>query len=619
MVTEVMEFPAAPQPAGGGTDAGPVVVAGPDAGLVHRLGEALRIAATLVDADAGAALAHVDGRALYLAASAGLEPREIAALRARLGGTNGGEPRPDVVPTVPGGAPLHPAADPLPVRSPDGRTWGSVALYRRADGAADPERVAVCAAYLREVGWALARDRRAAELEQVRPPRPVPPPAPPPVARWDREVALGAPPRLMRTLPPAPLDDVAAVDEATLLLRRVAGALLRAPDALAVHRTIAEQAVPAGGARAAVVLVHDPERGALRAAASAGDPLHLPALATELPVLGAHPAAVAMRERHPQFVDGAVARRGLRPARPRRRPPGGGFAALPLLVGDGAPAVLLLELAPGVPLDPARRAMLVALAGMAGQALERVQLTAAAHAASAAKSDFLAMMSHELRTPLNAIMGYTGLIADEVVGPVNDTQRAQLRRVQEQARHLLTLVEEVLTLTSAEAGAERLRIEPVDPAAMLHDVVKALAPTAARKQLTLEARTAPDVPRTVGVDADKVRQVLAHLLTNAVKFTDAGGVVAEVRAERDATTLVFAVTDTGVGIAPADMRRIFEPFWQAERAHARRLAGTGLGLNVTRRLAEVLGGEIRVESAPGEGSTFSLVVPVATMAGEPAD
>jgi signal transduction histidine kinase len=504
------------------------------------------------------------------------------------------------------------------VCAPDGRTWGSIALYRHAPGAPEPERLAVCEAYLREVGWALARDRRAAELERARPPQVV---APPPVARWDREVALGAPPRLAR--PPVdgtpPAAGPAVVDDATLLLRRVAGALLRARDALAVHRTIAEQAVPAGGARAAVVMVHDVERGVLRAAAAAGDPLYLPELATELPADGAHPAAAALRDRHPQFVPGAAARRGLRPARPRRRPSGGGFVALPLLVGEGAPAVLLLELAPGVPLDPARRAMLVALAGMAGQALERVQLTAAAHAASEAKSDFLAMMSHELRTPLNAIMGYTGLIADEVVGPVNDTQRMQLRRVQEQARHLLTLVEEVLTLSRAESGAERLRVEPVDPAALLHDVVQVLAPAAARKGLALEARTAPGVPATVEVDADKVRQVLAHLLTNAVKFTDAGGIVAEVRPEQDGTTLVFAVTDTGVGIAPADIRRIWEPFWQAERTHARRLAGTGLGLNVTRRLAAVLGAEIRVESAPGRGSTFSLAVPVATLVGEAAD
>jgi len=282
----------------------------------------------------------------------------------------------------------------------------------------------------------------------------------------------------------------------------------------------------------------------------------------------------------------------------------------PTLRADAAPAPAARE---RVPEHAPERVPEPALAGARPPAPDRALPSAEARAAGEAKSEFLAMMSHELRTPLNAIVGYTGLLADEVVGPINATQRTQLHRVQDQARHLLGLIEEILTLSRAEAGPQRLQLELVDPATLLHDVVAVLAPSARRKGLALEAVVeAPVEPASL--DAAKVRQVLAHLLTNAVKFTHRGGVVASVRQASvgDRPAVAFAVRDTGVGIAPEDLDHIFEPFWQAERTHARRAAGTGLGLNVTRRLADLLGGEVRVASTLGQGSTFEFVLPAGT-------
>ncbi|HEY0969779.1 MAG TPA: ATP-binding protein, partial [Gemmatimonadales bacterium] len=285
--------------------------------------------------------------------------------------------------------------------------------------------------------------------------------------------------------------------------------------------------------------------------------------------------------------------------------------ALPLAAGEEVHGVLVLRYGVPARLDEGEREFLSALARVAAQALERVRLHDAARAASRAKSDFLAMMSHELRTPLNAIMGYTGLIADEVVGPLNVTQRDQLRRVQEHARHLLTLIEEILTLSRAEVGRDELRTEVVEPARLLREVAEVLTPSATRKGLRLAVEVAGE-PHSFRTDADKVRQVLAHLLTNAIKFTAEGSVTARVEeVEEDGhRTMVYTVHDTGVGIAPDHLERIFEPFWQVDQARTRRFPGTGLGLNVTRRLVDLLGGEVTVTSAPGEGSEFVFRIPV---------
>lgn len=229
-----------------------------------------------------------------------------------------------------------------------------------------------------------------------------------------------------------------------------------------------------------------------------------------------------------------------------------------------------------------------------------------AEAASRAKSEFLAVMSHELRTPLSAIIGYEELLFDGITGPVNEGQRTQLGRIKASATHLLSLIDEVLTLSRVEAGREVTHPERIVVFAALHEASSLALPLAAEKGLALEVVRAPsDV--VVWADATKLRQILLNLLTNAIKFTDAGSVVLESRKLDDYVEIV--VRDTGIGIAPSDHDRVFDTFWQVEQKSTRKVGGTGLGLSVSRRLARLMNGELSVSSKLGAGSTFTLRLP----------
>ena len=237
------------------------------------------------------------------------------------------------------------------------------------------------------------------------------------------------------------------------------------------------------------------------------------------------------------------------------------------------------------------------------------QARASAERASRVKSDFLAVMSHELRTPLNAIIGYTALIADEIVGPVSPAQQTQLGRVKAGARHLLSLIEQILSLSRLEAGKEQAMIEEVDVCAIARETSALIEPAAMAKALRFDVRI-PDEPIVMGTDATKLRQILLNLVGNAVKFTESGFV--ELLLERDAEGIVIQVRDSGEGIAAEHAERIFEPFWQVGQSRFARAAGTGLGLSVSRQLARLLGGDIAVDSALGRGSTFTLRLPAAS-------
>jgi signal transduction histidine kinase len=228
--------------------------------------------------------------------------------------------------------------------------------------------------------------------------------------------------------------------------------------------------------------------------------------------------------------------------------------------------------------------------------------------ADRAKSAFLANMSHELRTPLNSIIGFTGILLQGLAGPLNGEQRKQLTMVQSSGRHLLALISDVLDLSKIEAGRLKVARDPFDLAAAIDHVVHAIRPQAERKGLSLTLDVA-DGLRTMTGDRRRVEQVLMNLLSNAVKFTDAGGVTVRARAA-DGRACVD-VSDTGIGIDPANYDRLFRPFSQIDAGLARKHEGTGLGLSICRHLMDLMGGTISVGSRPGIGSTFSLTIPLA--------
>jgi signal transduction histidine kinase len=234
--------------------------------------------------------------------------------------------------------------------------------------------------------------------------------------------------------------------------------------------------------------------------------------------------------------------------------------------------------------------------------------------ASKHKSQFLANMSHELRTPLNAILGYTELILDSIYGDVPEKARAVLERLQANGRHLLGLINDVLDLSKIEAGQLTLSLDDYSLSDVVHGVVSAVEPLAAEKQLAFKAEVAPDLPTGRG-DGRRLSQVLLNLVGNAIKFTDKGEVAIRAAAANGAFTV--AVCDTGPGIAVADQAKIFEEFQQADSSITRKKGGTGLGLSIAKRIIEMHGGRIWVESEPGKGSTFyfSLPVRVETQAG----
>lgn len=227
--------------------------------------------------------------------------------------------------------------------------------------------------------------------------------------------------------------------------------------------------------------------------------------------------------------------------------------------------------------------------------------------ATLAKDRFLASMSHELRTPLNAIIGFTGTLLMQLPGPLTDEQARQLQIVKSSAKHLLSLLNDLLDLAKIESGTVELSYEPLDIHGLIEDVAMAMRPLAESKGISLEL----DVPADkliLRTNHRALRQILINLLNNAIKFTDRGYVRLALSRRRESGQPLteISVIDTGIGIRPEDQAKLFQAFTQIDTIGSQQREGTGLGLHLSLKLAELIGGKILVKSAEGAGSTFSL-------------
>jgi Signal transduction histidine kinase len=241
-------------------------------------------------------------------------------------------------------------------------------------------------------------------------------------------------------------------------------------------------------------------------------------------------------------------------------------------------------------------------------ALREQEQTERARAVSENMSTFLATMSHELRTPLTAILGYQALLAEGLSGPVTTTQARQLDRIKTSAGHLLAVVNGILSFARIDAGREKVRRSRVDASRLLEEAMALVLPLVTAKGLLFKLEP-PEPTFMMETDCDKVRQILVNLLANAVKFTERGEVSLAAHSVGPGFA-EFVVCDTGMGIEQEYLGRIFDPFWRAEDIHGGGAGGTGLGLSVSQRLAHLLGGELTVCSAKGEGSEFTLRLPL---------
>jgi len=426
------------------------------------------------------------------------------------------------------------------------------------------------------------------------------------------------------------------------LLQDLTAALARTMSAAQVSQVVVTRAFSALAALAGAVAVVDEDGGTLHVLGSENFPDATRDEWRSYSIAAASPMAEAVRRGEPISLGSRAAMTARFPERERDvfarlgNSPNSLYVA-PLIV-DRGPAqrvlgALLFLFAAANAVGEVEASLIGAVADQAALALERARLYEAAQAAreaaetaraeaeharaeaesaNAAKAEFLTTMSHELRTPLNAIGGYAQLVELGVYGPITDGQAQALTRIQQSQQHLLGLINSVLNYAKLEAGRVDYDLADVSLGETLAAVETLTAPLARTKGVALVVEH--DGDRAIArADGDKVRQVLINLLSNAIKFTDAGGRVTLSSASDAARgTVSVCVADTGHGIAPRNLSRVFDPFIQVGRNLSSSHEGTGLGLAISRDLARGMGGELSAESTVGEGSVFTLTMPAAS-------
>jgi signal transduction histidine kinase len=391
-------------------------------------------------------------------------------------------------------------------------------------------------------------------------------------------------------------------DEENAAMREVANALAREADLDPLLRVICEQTSAQCDASGATVVRLHGDRGHIVSANGSLEGMR----GTRFSLVGSLTAR-AIEERRPVRADDYASEH------PHFRQTAEEFDVgpalfAPLIAHDHMVGALTVARRRGAaPFSARDERRIAAIADYAALALWKAHLTEEARSASKVKGEFIATMSHELRTPLTALLGYEELFAEHILGPLTDQQQAAVERMRTSTQHLQSIIDEVLTFSRLEAGEERARLRDTSLVDIVHAVIALLEPLARAKGIALSTRL-PDEPRIIRTDPDMLRRILVNLGGNAVKFTERGSVSLTVG--RRGNWLVFEVADTGIGMTQQDIARLFQPFTQLESGLTRRFGGTGLGLFVSRRLADLLGGDIGVTSELGTGSTFTLRLPI---------
>ena len=388
-------------------------------------------------------------------------------------------------------------------------------------------------------------------------------------------------------------------------LRRLAGQMAAVPDSAALLHLLCEAACEQSGASGASVLRVEGEIGRFVGAVGTLDGVQERTMSiagsfTER-MLGASAGSIeavavdTYRSESPYF-NALAERLGIGP-----------MIVTPLLGhGELLGVLSVCRLRGSAPFSERERARVRVIADHAALVLRKSDLLEQAQAANEAKVRFLATVSHELRTPLTALSGYEELLSDDVFGELNDDQRDAVERMRSVTHQLTTMIDDLLGFTALDAGRERVCPRPVCAADVIRSAAPVLQPLAERRRLRFEL-VVPENPPMIVTDPDKARQILVNLGNNAIKFTDEGEVTLTLRQTEDRVR--FEVRDTGIGIPRLAIPSLFRAFSQLDTGLTRRHGGTGLGLYIARRLAEMLCGHIEVLSEPGKGSTFTLVLP----------